>query len=471
MSSLKRITKNSAYNLLTSVVSKIITMVITIMLARYLGVEHYGKWAFVFGFAGLFAVFGDFGLGILIKRTVSREKDAVNTHFSSAVIISSIMNLLTIGIILVAGWLLKYDATTYKLIMLGALFIVFQNFKIPFKKIYEAYEKMQLVFVSRTIKMVVRLVAVIILIQMRMPLVHILLLYVLIEFITIGLDFILYNSYITKLKFRRHNVKPLFKQMIPFGVAGLFMTVYDKIDITLLSKLLVDNTDIFIGWYSSAYELMSALLFIPLSISSAIAPVAYQASRKKLEKIYEVTFSLFLNLSFAICVGTVLLADKIILLIYGSEFTGSIIALQILIWAIIFNFAMVVNGIVLNSINLEKETMKATIISVIFNIVANIIFIPIYGYLAAAYTTLGSVFIYNVYCYYIVEKEFIRLPYIKLLWKGIFSSILMGAAIYFLNLNLLFSIIIGMVVFFGLMFLLKGFDLQIIRKIITFMKR
>lgn len=464
MSTIKRVTKNSIFNFMTNIASKVITLVITIMLARYFGAEVYGKWSFVFAFVGLFAVFGDFGLGLLLKRTVAREKDNVNRHFSSALIISTLLNLLTVVLILVAGFILQYDSSTYKLLMLGALFIVFQNFKIPFKSVYEAYEKMQLVFVSRTAKMVIRILAVLFLVMSRQSLEIILLVYTFIELITIAIDFILYNSYITKLKFRRHNIKPIFMQMIPFGVGGLFMTIYDKVDITLLSKLLTDNVDLFIGWYSASYELMAALIFIPLSISSAIMPVAYNATKEKLKKIYKLSYQLLFSLAIPIVIGVTYYAKDIIYLIYGSDFQGAVLSLQILIWAALFNFGMFISGIALNSLNLEKETMKATIHSVIFNIVANLILIPKYGYLAAAITTVGSVIIYNVYCFRVVDKKLIKLNPFKELWKSFVASLVMIGMLSLLHIYFLIEIGIGIIIFGLVFYLLKGIDPKELKK-------
>ena len=133
MSKTKRIAKNSAYNLLTSVVSKGISMAIIILLARSLGVEQYGVYSLILGFVGLFAVFGDFGLSILLKRTVAREPKKVNEHFSSAIIISVILNAITLSLMLVVAKILAYDSTTIKILFIAGAFMVFQNIKMPFK--------------------------------------------------------------------------------------------------------------------------------------------------------------------------------------------------------------------------------------------------------------------------------------------------------------------------------------------------
>ena len=471
MSEAKRVLKNSGFIFFTNLFSKILTIILIIVLARYLGVEGYGKLSFVLSFTGLFAVFGNFGLSLLLKRIVARERDKVNYYFSNALVISTILNILTFIVIMIFAWILRYEPYTIKLIFIGALFVIFQNFKTPFQSVYEAFERMHYVFWTRLSKVVLRLCLVLFFIYMQQGLEIILITYALVEFVMIFVDFWVYNKYIEKLRFKFETKlwKGMIKSAIPFGIAGVFMTIYDKIDVTMISKMVL-NPDVAIGFYSSSYELMSSLMFIALAISGALAPIAYRAflnNKKKLIKIYTDSFKLFLILSIPIAVGGTILADKIIYLIYGVEYYGAIPSLKILIWATIFNFQMFAFGLALNSINLEKETMKATIYSVIFNVVANLIFIPIYGYIAAAYTTVGSVFVYSAYCYIITQKKLVKVNLLKILAPIVTSSVLMGCAIYFLReyLHFIFLILIGVFIYFALLLLLKGIEIKEIKEL------
>lgn len=475
MSNVKRVAKNSTYIFLTSMFSKILTLVIIIMLARYLGVEDYGKFSFAFSFVGLFSIFGIFGIPTLMKRLVARNKKDVNKYFFNGFVLTSIMNVCTFGLIMLAAYLLRYDLSTMNTLILTGLFVVFQNIKVPFKSTYEAFERMHYVFWTRAGKIVLRLILVILFIYYQMGLLEILGIYVFCEAIMLFVDFWLYNKYIAKMSFafKKDTWKYLLKKSVPFGVAGLFMTIYDKIDVTMLSKM-VSNPDLVIGWYSSSYELMSAMSFIALSISGALAPIAYRSfvnNKKRLIKIYSGTFKIFLSLSIPISIGGVLLAEKIIFLIYGSEFSGAVISFQILIWAVIFNFMMFAFGLALDSMNLEKETMKATIISVIFNIVANIILIPILSYIGAAITTVASVLLYNTYCFVITQKRLVKLNVFKILLPILLSATIMGLFLYFTRdyLHVIVSVILGSLVYASALYLFKGVDkeyIQMLQKLI-----
>jgi len=477
MAELKRVAKNSSFIFLTNLFSKILTLVLIIVLARYLGVEGYGKFSFVISFVGLFAVFGNFGLGLLLKRLVAREKKKVHYYFSNALVISGLFNFLTFCVIILVANILRYDATTIGLIIVGALFIVFQNIKFPFQSVYEAFERMQYVFWTRMTKAVLRLLLVLLFIFLGRGILEILLIYAFVEIVMVLIDLWLYNRYIGKITFMPDKKAwwSLIKQAAPFGVAGVFMTIYDKIDVTMLSKL-VSYPDLYIGYYSSAYELMSSLGFVAMSISGALAPIAFRAfvnNKAKLKKIFVDTFKLFMSLAVPIGVGGVILAQQLIFLIYGDEFTGAVIAFQILVWAVIFNFEMFALGLALNSMNLEKETMKATILSVIFNVVANIILIPIYGYLAAAITTVGSVLVYFIYCFRVTQRRLVKINLFKMLIPIISSSLAMGVVIHFLKdiMHVLILIPIGFIIYVGILFLTKGIDMNLIRSVLDALKK
>jgi O-antigen/teichoic acid export membrane protein len=106
-------------------------------------------------------------------------------------------------------------------------------------------------------------------------------------------------------------------------------------------------------------------------------------------------------------------------------------------------------------------------------LILNILLVPFFGIIAAAITTLISYVILGGTMYYYSRK------YIKfgINWafviKSLLASIIMISAIYFINpigiIKILLSIVIGAVIYFCLIFLLKGFEkkeLKIISQIL-----
>ena len=120
-------------------------------------------------------------------------------------------------------------------------------------------------------------------------------------------------------------------------------------------------------------------------------------------------------------------------------------------------------GITNNILILEKNTMilgKLWIVVAISNIVLNIILVPYLNILGAAIATLICyILAFSVTA--IASKRTMRLPFnIKELSKIITASAIMGLIVYIMNpngiINVLISIAVGVIVYFAIIFILKG---------------
>ena len=96
--------------------------------------------------------------------------------------------------------------------------------------------------------------------------------------------------------------------------------------------------------------------------------------------------------------------DTIILLLYGVSYTGSIAPYTILIAGIIFDSYARINGKWIVLKNCQMISLYRTIFGCIINILLNLILIPRYGIIGAAYSTIITLFI-AVFIYYLLHKE------------------------------------------------------------------
>ena len=110
-------------------------------------------------------------------------------------------------------------------------------------------------------------------------------------------------------------------------------------------------------------------------------------SRKfKLENIS--TKEIMAIIAIPMGVGTTLLANKIILLIFGSQYTPSVVALQILIWSSVIIFLSGAFTILVQTSNKQMVVTQITAVNVVLNVVLNLILIPHFSYIAASVVTV-----------------------------------------------------------------------------------
>ncbi|MBN2566867.1 flippase [Candidatus Woesearchaeota archaeon] len=462
MKTAQRIVKNTGILFAGLNINKVITLFLTIVIARYLGNVDFGKFAFAISFTGLFIVLTDIGMRIFIKREVARDLKRADQYLSNVLAMKVVLTFVTLIVVYCVALLLQYATFTIFTILIAVAIMVFQSFNDSIDMVYQAFERMDYsagITIART---VIRFGLVIVAVLAGMSFVGILLMFLASSIISLIISLIVFTRRFSSLSFEIDFdfLKDLIRKSIPFGVAAMFMTIYAKVDVTMISKLVLENTDAVIGWYSAAHTLIDGLQFIPVAIAAAIEPIAARAFEKSiptLKKIYTNTFRILIILSFPIVLGTHILAEKIILLIYGPEFMESAIALQALIWMMLFHFHVFTYGLVLNSMNKEKLTMFFTIIAVLVNITLNLILIPQFSFIGAGIATIFSEFSYFILGYIYISKKFLVLNIIKYIYKPIIATGVMGLFLYYFPaIPVIIQVIVGSVIYFSVLFIIRG---------------
>jgi len=89
------------------------------------------------------------------------------------------------------------------------------------------------------------------------------------------------------------------------------------------------------------------------------------------------------------------------------------------------------------------------VIGVAFNLTANLIFIPMYSYQAAAVIAILSEIVLLIPFYYCVRRYLAAIPWLSIVWRPALASALMGAVMGLLRgLNVLLLVPSAAVIYF-----------------------
>jgi len=464
MNTVQRIAKNTSVLLVSQIASYILGFFFIMYTARYLGAAGFGILSFALAFTGIFGVFSDLGLSTLTVREVARDKFLASKYLGNIAVMKIILVVITFGLIALTINLLDYPEQTITVVYLVALSVIFSAFSSMFYSIFKAYEKMEYQSVGHILNSILMLSGALFAISQGFSVVGFASIYFLVSVIVLGYSFVVcvWKFVLPKIEVDFSFWKPTIKEALPFGLTGTFIIIYLWIDSIMLSFM---KGDAVVGWYGAAYRLVLVLLFIPIAFNSAIFPIMsqlYISSQNSLRFVYEKVFKYMLIVGFPIGVGTTLLADRIILLIFGAEYAPSIIALQILVWAIVLLFARNAFERLFESINRQIIVTKIFGFCAILNVILNLVLIPKYSYIGAAVTTLFSdftvlilQFMWSIKIGYSINVK----EAVNIICKVMIASILMGVFIvWFKNLSLLILIPFGAVVYSGVIFLIKGID-------------
>jgi len=473
MYTVKRIVKNTGILFLADAISKIFMFFFIMYTARYLGVEEFGILSFALAFTRLFGFFANLGLQQLTVREVARNKILANKYLGNVLTIKIISTTITFGLIALSINLLGYPDQTIKVVYFIALFIIFDAFILVFNSIFKAFERMKYPSIGQIFNGILLLSGALFAIKHGSNVVGFALLFSLASLIVLLYSFIIstWKFGLPRMEIDWEFWKNTVKEALPFGLTGTLITLYYWIDSVMLS--LMQGNDV-VGYYNAAYRVALVLLAIPMAVNGAVVPILSQfhvTSPGSLKFAFEKHFKCMIIIALPMGVGITLLADKIILLIFGVEYEPSIIALQILVWGIVLIFARTAFERLFESINQQIIVTKVFGGCVMLNVILNLILIPKYSYIGASIATvITDLTVFILVCiwgsrlnYYTSYKNFFGI-----ILKVAVASVVMGIFIeYFKNLSLLILILLAVAIYAAAIFLVKAVnkeDINLLRK-------
>jgi O-antigen/teichoic acid export membrane protein len=265
-----------------------------------------------------------------------------------------------------------------------------------------------------------------------------------------------------RLGFDINLVRRWFPLALPFAFTFFLTNLYFRADVPILQHF---RSFAEVGWYTFAYKPFEALQFVPLAIQAVVYPllgVYFVTDVLRLKLAYERFFKVLVLLGVPLTVGTFVLVHPIIRLLSPSGlFARSEPSLRILSIAIVFLFANSAFYAMLNAINRQHMNAWATGLAAAINIVLNLIFIPLYGYLAASTTTVLTEASLCVFGWWFVQRNHpeLRLAVIRLSWRILLAGAVMGVVLYPLSrFSIFISLPAGGLVYLVAIYLVRAIE-------------
>jgi len=475
MTRARKIAKNTTVLLISQIISYLLSFFYTIYTARYLGVEGFGILSLALAITGIFGILMDIGLTQLTVREVSRNKSLARKYLNNTITIKFILSLLTFGLIFIVVNIIGYPQQTSDVVYIITLSIIIGAFSGIFNSIFQAYEKMEYQSIGVIISSILMFTGVILSIYYKLDILAFASIYLIASIIVLIYSFSIFfkNFFLPKIEFDTNFWKPIIKEALPFGFAGIFVTIYYWIDSVMLS-IMVGNEAV--GFYNAAYRLIFVFLSFYAVYITAIFPVMsnfHENAKESLKLASNRSIKYMLIISIPISIGTTMLADKIIILIYGTAYLTSILALQILVWTLIFMFVNGICGNLLGAINKQTVMTKITAMAAVLNIGLNLVLIPAFSFIGAAIATVITEFAILPILIYILQKtDYLDSSLLKGMPSIVLSNIIMIIVIYYLrDLNLFVVIIVSAIIYFASLYVTRTLDEQDISIIKSFLNR
>lgn len=374
----------------------LVVFLVGIFVARYLGPKKLGILNYAISFVGLFTELATLGLDRISVR------ELVKSNYSKDTLLGTLFWLRLIGatlILLLIGIIINFmpdDPSTKIIVLLISTTLLLQPFNV-IDFYFQAKVLLKFVVFARTFQLIITSICKIAFVLIKAPLMWFAIVSIIdVLSLSMGLIFFFIRTSphlatLTVLKKFNHQLAcNLLKESWPLIISGIVVSVYMKIDQVMLKEMLNSTA---VGLYSVAVRLSETWYFIPALLLQSVFP-AIVSLREKKSAYYTVRLQqlhdLLTTLAFIIAIFMTLFAREIIEFLFGPQFNESAMILMVHIWSGLFIFP---GNIRANLIILEKKQKVALIfrtIGAILNIILNLILIPKYGPIGAAWATLIS---------------------------------------------------------------------------------
>ena len=394
--------KNSSYQLVTTIIAKISSLLFTIILARILLPELFGLYSLALSTILLMETISNLGINSTLIKFVSRSIGKNNFTKAKAYIVY--LAKIKLLLILISSTLLilssKYLSGTYYnkpifLALLGGsiylLFLGINNFLVAVFQSDNNFKKTmyrEIIFQSSRIV----LIPIAVVLSLKAALSSELLMLIIILFLALSylisivyLVISLKNINVRKVKEKKltkkekKSVNIFFWALAASAISTMF---FAYIDILMLGHFV---ESIFIGFYQAAFSLVGSVIAL-LTFSTALFPIFNRLKGRALErglrKAIRVTMIFSVLVSFLIYIS----APFLIKIIFGPEYSSAIPILRIMSILII---GLPVSGLY-SSFIISKGApwtiSKISLLSTLINVALNYIFITTllpYGMMSA----------------------------------------------------------------------------------------
>lgn len=417
----KKIASNTLIQILSKVITAIISVVLIGILTKYLPIELYGSYNKIYSYLWIFAFLADLWLYTIAVREISLGKEKKEKIIGNILTLRTILGLAIWFLAVAIACFLPGYNDTLTLIAIGIVwaFTLVSLINSSLLALMQSQLKMEYSFISLIAGKIVNIT----LIALCLIFIFYDTSQVSFAFISVFIAGFLWVTLNTYLNFRYAQsictirylydyeyIKYIFKISLPYGLALFLSVVYFKIDVVIISFLeSPDMADISVALYALPMKIVEVLMVLGGFYLNSVLPVLTQKiQEKKSETVGNIVgVSLKILISFGICIFLLgnILAYDIISLISTPEYINpsghiynSVGALSLVFWVLLFHFIALV--FIYGFIAYEKQSflLKVNLVVTLVNVFGNILMVPYYSFMGAAVVTLISQILLMLVC-------------------------------------------------------------------------
>lgn len=409
----------------------VITLLIYKLVSSRMSVAAFGEFNYILTAAEVVLLLVGFGAPEVVRR-LAAQKSALHLIggyfriYACNLAIGSLLFSLCLCLLVSGSWAGGNELLFFTVL---ALFSFFSGIKRFYVSIYESLERYLILLVVLSLEAVSVLVLIFVLPQRSLTLSAVLLAYL----IPLAVFSVLLFG-LAPLDPSRVPLKQFFHDGVRFFSLGITIFLFHKIDIFLLEGLSSGEQ---LGLYTGMYRIYEASYVFPNIVTLLIYPRLFEKDTSSHKFFIR---GLLINIFSGVLLIAVALAFSPIFIntILSSKFAEGKYVLHVLTMGMLLQAVSMVLGRGIIALNDEGLLLRIAAIGLVLNVGMNIVLIPAYGAIGAAFATVVS-FTYSMLAqlyYYVYNKTQALLKIGRPLFVSIASfSVIVLAGIFKLYLR------------------------------------
>lgn len=390
MSTGKRVAKNLFALFTGEAVSSGLAFLITILLARRLGDEGFGRLAFVQAMMVYFTLLTDMGLSTFGAREIARSPEKA-AQLSGQIFSIRLFFAICLILLFSAGLWFYPASAEIKWLCFGSILALLTQALNP-EFVFQGTERMSGIATWRILVHIFYLVLVFFLISGRSDLWSVPYYRLLAEAATLAVLALIAWRFLrssVRWHFDRRIWKSYLKESAVMAASVVVVKLYYTFDTFMLG--IMDKPEA-VGWYNAAYKVVFLFIGGAGLTQMAFAPVFAKKWRDaaELDSVVKKFALLLCFLGGLATGGIILLHQEIVLFLFGATYVNSGTALVILALSMYGVFVGTVFMAPLLYTGRHKVYLVLVSLGALVNVVLNLVFIPFYSYQGAALATVIS---------------------------------------------------------------------------------
>lgn len=374
----KSLAKNALFNLFYKGLSIIFPLITVTYASRILLAHGIGLVSYAQSIVAYFAIFASLGIPNYGIREIAKISDRkqLNITFTNLFLLNAIITTACVIVYYSLISNVTYFQAEINLFKVVGIYIILNYLNIDW--FYQGKEEYVYIAIRSFIVKIVFTILLFILIKQPSDYIK----YAFLYYVAIAGNYVFNFIHLRKyLRFDFSNLElgSHIKPILVFFSATVAVELYQQLDVTLLG-LLAEKRNV--GFYFNSTRIMRVLANSLIAIGAVILPriSRYYTENKtnEIKKLITKLTSILVFVSLPFTVGMFVLADDMVLIMFGKDFIPAIPTLRIL--SILLFVLALIGGLttpVLFSINREKKYFYTAVGAAIICFILNLLLIPI----------------------------------------------------------------------------------------------